>query len=378
MPLHVVALMEASTVTGPAKNLIRFGEAAIARGDLRFTVLTIVRGPESSSNPFIEAVRAKGIPVEIIQERFAFDPKILPQLRASIRRLRPDIMQTHGVKGHFLLGLLGSVAPWIAFHHGYTAENLKMRLYNQLNRWSLPRAGRVITVCRPFAEELERTGVSHDRVRVLPNSIEPGTDLDPEKGLRLRERLTIGENEAVILTVGRFSREKGHADLIEAAGMLRRRNPDLLFRLVLVGEGIERGILERQIGEQGLMDVTILTGHQHDPSGFFGIANLFVLPSWSEGSPNALLEAMRAGLPIVATAVGGVPETVDDGISGLLVPARRPEILSATMERLLRDGSFAATLGENARHAAARFSPSKYRKSLVQIYREVAGNLPEE
>jgi glycosyltransferase involved in cell wall biosynthesis len=378
MPLHVVALMEASTVTGPAKNLIRFSETAIARGDLRFTVLTIVRGPNASSNPFIDAARASGIPVEIIRERFPFDPKIVPQLREAIRRLRPDIVQTHGVKGHFLLALLGSEAPWIAFHHGYTAENLKMRLYNQLNRWSLPRAGRVITVCGPFAETLERAGVNRDRLRVVPNSIEQRTGLDPSEGLRLRERLTIEENEAVILAVGRFSREKGHADLIEAAGMLRSRNPGCRFRLLLVGDGIERGTLERKISEQGLTNIAILAGHQRDPSGFFGIANLFVLPSWSEGSPNVLLEAMGAGLPIVATKVGGVPETIDDGVEGLLVPPHQPQALSAAMEQLLLDRTLASTLADSARQGAARFSPSKYRESLMKIYRDVVGSLPRK
>jgi glycosyltransferase involved in cell wall biosynthesis len=367
-PLHVVALMEAKTVTGPAKNLIRFSEAAAAEGSVRVTIVTFVRGAEQQPNQFISAVAAKGIEIQQIPERFAFDPRIFAQLRNLLHRLKPDVFQTHGVKGHFLARMLRTRIPWIAFHHGYTAEDLKMKLYNQLNRWSLPGADRVITVCQPFADDLRRSGVDEAHLRVLANSIEARPRIGTAEIQALRRQLGIGEEERVILAVGRFSPEKGHTWLIEAAAALMDRSAGNPFRLLLVGEGGERRAIERMVLDRGLKARTIFAGHQRDPWPYYCLADIFALPSLSEGSPNALLEAMTAGLPIVATSVGGVPETVHDGVSALLTPKNDPRAFSLALERLLADTDFAATLGRTALLRSADFSPAAYRSALSNIY----------
>src|SRR5579885_1314617 len=153
--LHVAALMEAHTVTGPAKNLLRFARLAAASPEgVRVSIVTFVRGAVLRPNAFIEAVRAQDIPIYPIHERFRFDPGIVSGLRQTLSELRPDIVQTHGVKSHFLVRRLRPRPTWVAFHHGYTAEDLKMHVYNQLNRWTLPDADCVITVCKPFCDLL--------------------------------------------------------------------------------------------------------------------------------------------------------------------------------------------------------------------------------
>jgi glycosyltransferase involved in cell wall biosynthesis len=244
-----------------------------------------------------------------------------------------------------------------------------MRLYNQLDRCSLPAADRVITVCQPFADSLARTGVERARIRVLPNSIDPDRRASEQEAHALRRKLDIADNERVILSIGRFSREKGQIDLIRAADHLAQLHPGLRFRLVLAGEGPERERVERAAAE--LSGRAVFVGHQRDLRPYYSLADLFVLPSYSEGSPNVILEAMAAGVPIVATTVGGVPETVQDQRTALLVPAGNPRALAGAIGRLLTDKPLAARLAANAvADVKERFSPETYRRSLVGIYQE--------
>jgi glycosyltransferase involved in cell wall biosynthesis len=404
--IRVVALIEAATVTGPAKNLIRF--CGLARGlGAEVSIATFCRGGGPAPafgqvgdlphhvphrNQFIDAVRAAGIEIDIIAERFRFDTSVIGQLTEILRRRAPDIVQTHGVKSHFLMRFTGLRRKyrWIAYHHGYTVEDLKMRAYNQLNRWTLPKADRVITVCLPFADMLTRSGVARERIRVLANSIETVPAADEESIRAVRERWGIEPGERVILCVGRFSREKAQADLIRAVARLGKtgdsrpvssmrrgenRETGLLspvLVLVLVGDGPERERLGQAARAAWLEARVVFAGHQREVGPYYGLADVFVLPSHSEGSPNVLLEAMAAGVPVVATAVGGVPELVENEESALLVRPGDSATMAEAIGRLLADRELAERLARNAAVAVkARFSPDAYARALVGLYGEV-------
>jgi glycosyltransferase involved in cell wall biosynthesis len=324
----------------------------------------------------VAAARAQGVEVDVISERFRFDPSVLGRLREVVARQRPDIIQTHQVKSHFLLKLSGlwRQHPWLAFHHGYTTTDLKMELYNRLNRWSLPTARRVVTVCGAFSPRLTSEGVRPERIFVRHNSIDPNGGARPsdEEVRALRERLGIVEGARVILAVGRFSREKGHADLVGALGRLRASEPDIDFRAVFVGEGPERPAVERAAREAGVAERLVFAGHVSDVRPFYALADVLALPSHSEGSPNVLLEAMAAGLPVAATNVGGVPEIVSDGESALLVESHDPEGMALALARLLKDEELGRRLASNARAlVAAHYTPDAYARSLTELYREV-------
>src|SRR5258708_11184908 len=137
--MNLLAIIEAYTITGPAKNLIEFAGQARAQG-VETTLGTFVRGERT--NLFIETARAAGIPVELIPERGPADLKVRDRLRKLAVRVKPDIVQTHAVKSHFLARSAGlhRLAPWVAFHHGYTWPALRTSLYNQFHRWSLRAA----------------------------------------------------------------------------------------------------------------------------------------------------------------------------------------------------------------------------------------------
>lgn len=375
--VKLLAVIEATTVTGPAKNLLAFcrrAAAPLAEGLPRIeaTLVTFERAGDDKPNAFVNAARETGIEVEILRERFRFDTRVVKQLRRIVERRAPEVLQTHMVKSHFLTKLsgLGRRLPWVAYHHGYTTTDLKMRAYNQLNRWSLPSAARVVTVCGPFATQLARTGVDARRIRVLHNSVvapAPPTEAEVEA---LRARLGLKPLEKVLLAVGRLSREKGHADLVRALARLRETDPDKNFKLVILGEGPERAAVEEEARRLGLVERIVYAGHATDVRPFYALADALALPSHSEGSPNVLLEAMAAGVPVAATRVGGVPEIASDEETALLVPARDVEALAAALGRLLSDETLARTLAERARaHVLAHFSPEAYARALVGIYR---------
>lgn len=370
--------MESYTITGPAKNLIEFAcQARQPDPDIppvEVVIVTFERGRAGGSNAFIDGARAAGLTVEVISERRRFDLGVIPQLKAIVHRCRPDILQSHNVKSHLLVRLSGlpRTYPWIAFHHGYTATDRKDRLYNQCDRWSLRGAGRIVAVCAAFSRRLEAMGIPAGRIAVRHNMVKPFAGVPPAQVSELRARLGIGPQVPVVLSVGRLSAEKGHLDLLEAAGRVRRGRPDLSFRVVLAGGGPERDRIARRASELGLDDILILAGHQADVRPFYSMAGVLALPSHSEGSPNVLLEAMSAGVPVAATAVGGTPEIATHGETALLVAPRDPAAMAAALERLLTDPVLGRRLAEAARlRVAARYTPQAYRRSLTAIYQDV-------
>ena len=357
--MKLLAIIEAYSMTGPAKNLVEFATLARELG-VDTTVATFLRGQES--NIFIETARSSGVHVHILREKGLADRAVLTDLAQLVSREKPDVIQTHAVKSHFLARVAGlpKSAPWIAFHHGYTWPALRARAYNQLDRWSLRAASKVLTVSIPFRDQLASKGVKPDRIEVVHNAIRPdwGT-------MKPAADLNIAPDRKVILIVGRLSREKDHLTLLRAVGRIRKLNPHLL----IVGEGPERARIEQEIQQLGLSKNVTLTGHQRTAEPYYGIANLAVLSSLTEGSPNALLEAMAAGVPVVATNVGGIPEIVKHQESALLVPPGDIGAMADAMEKLLTDSSLARQFADRSRMLVlAKHSPQARARQLAGIY----------
>jgi glycosyltransferase involved in cell wall biosynthesis len=373
-PTRILALMEANWVTGPAKNLIGFCKwahsPAASAASLRFSIATFGREPyNDSDNGFVQAARAAGIDIYVIMERRRFDRAVYPQLEAIVADVAPQIVQTHNVKSHFLFkssGLRKGTA-WLAFQHGYQDTDLKLHLYNQLDRWTLRSADRVVSVCEAFAPRLVAYGVRRERIRVLHNSATTPVAVPPGIKVALRDALGIGASDAIILTIGRMSGEKGHADLLEALRLLPASVPP--WRAVLAGDGPERERLVSLARRLGIADRVVFAGFRSDVQSLYSVATVFALPSHSEGSSNVILEAMAARVPIAATAVGGNPEIVTDEETALLSEGRDPQGLARSLTRLLTDPMLVARLTAAAHsRCMSRFSPEQYRQTLLEIY----------
>lgn len=381
--IKLLDIVEATTVNAVAKNAIEFNRGLREAGSeyikIDHTLATFHRGVSANGSPndFVAAARQAGIRVEVIPESFRFDPRVISTLSRLIQGEAPDIILTHHVKSHFLIKLLrlSEQCRWVAFHHGYTAPDRKTRAYNHLDRWSLPSADRVITVCQSFATDLADAGVPADRISVLHNSVRPPAPASPEEVKALKARLGMADDERVVLAIGRLSHEKGHLDLISAFAGLRTAHPGLVAKLVIVGDGPERNKLETAVSSLGLSERVIFAGHNNNVRVFYAAADLLALPSHTEGSPNVVLEAMAAGVPIVATAVGGVPEIVEDNESALLVSAGDLSAMATAIARLFTDKELARRLTANASATiAARHTPKSYVNSLMEIYQQVTSN----
>ena len=372
--IRVLTLIESSTVTGPSRNLIEFGKLAANPEPglpiVEVIVATYQRGPGES--PLAVTAKNAGLSVFTISERRRWDTKVLPQLRQMIAQCQPDILESRNVKSHFLVRMLGlhRKCRWVAWNHGYTATNWLDRAYSQLDRWSLRGAYRVVTVCGSFADKLESRGIDRDRITVLHNSVKPFVAPPLEQVRRVQHSLGL-QDEAVILAVGRLSYEKGIADLLRAAAVLSNTKGVPNFRLVLVGDGPEREALARLASRLGIEGKLTMAGFQRDTKPYYSIATLMAVSSHTEGSPNVVLEAMAAGLPIAATAVGGIPEILEEGLTGLMVPPRNPDAMASAILRILTDPEMRLRLGAAARlRAESNFTPEVYKRSLVEFYQK--------
>jgi glycosyltransferase involved in cell wall biosynthesis len=369
-------MMEANSVTGPAKNLIGFcrwlstPEGAQTR--VRVAIATFTRNAGKDNHAFADAVRDAGVDLYVIRERYRYDPGVMPQIREIIARSQPDIIQTHNNKSHLLVKLLSDLRRhrlWFAFHHGDTYTDLKQRLFNQVDRVSLRSADRVVTVCQAFVPRLAACGVTRDRIRILHNSVSLSSPVPPSEGAELRSRLGIGADEAVVLMIGRLSREKCHAVLLRALQQLR--SIPRKWKLVLVGMGPERDTLMQLARSVGLSEHVLFAGTHADVRPFYATADVFALPSLTEGSSNVLLEAMAAKVPIVATKAGGNPEIVLHNETGFVVPIDDSQCLASAIEQLLQEPNLASRFAEAAFARATReFSVEQYRRRLLGFYAE--------
>jgi glycosyltransferase involved in cell wall biosynthesis len=373
--IRVLAFLEATYVSGPAKNVLDFARRAAAfedDGRVHIEIATFQRGREDDA--FTRAVSDAGVKLHRIAQTSQFDRSTVRQVRAAIVASGADIIQTHSIKSHLLVRQSGewNRHPWVAFHHGYTLTVLRLRVYNELDRWSLRKASRVVTVSRAFARQLERMGVREDRITVLHNAVDPAWGeraADAELRTATRSSLGVGAEETVALIVGRLSREKRHDVAIQALDRLRNILPGTRVRLLLVGEGPERGAIERMAASLGLSDKVILAGHRDDVTPYYAAADLAVISSDTEGSPNALLEAMAASKPVVATSVGGIPEIVTHEHTALLVPPGDPARMAQALARTLSSGE---AMGQMAARAHAlilsHYSPQQRARFLARFY----------
>jgi glycosyltransferase involved in cell wall biosynthesis len=375
-------MVEGTWITGPIKPLIMFAGLARAGGKGRravdLSLVTTIRGDGAHvpDNLLLQGAAEAGVHIDVLHEQRAWDINVMTQLCRVIETHHPDIIETHQVKCHFILAQIlmwrrvRKSFDWIAYHHGYTRASLKLRCYEMLDRWSLRRPDRVITVCRPFAAELIANGVPAARISVIPNAIEWRPPPSSAEILALRQLLKLSDEDVVFLSVGRLSREKGHADLIVAfKRMLTVTAGSRRMTLLLIGDGPERTPLERLARDAG-NNIQFL-GHQANVWPYYFSADVFVMPSHSEGSPLVLLEAMAAGRAIVATAVGGVPETVVDGVSALLVAPHDVDGLTQAMASLHGDRVRRARLAKCASEALRNFLPDVYRDRILAVYHEL-------
>jgi glycosyltransferase involved in cell wall biosynthesis len=263
-----------------------------------------------------------------------------PRLRATLRELttfmrnvQANILCCHGYKAN-LFGILAARQlgiPIISVSHGWTGESRRVRAYELLDRVLLRLVDRVVCVSHGQAVKVRRAGVSQRKVQVICDAVraERFAHVQPQDRERL-EKLFPEKPGLIVGAAGRLSPEKGFTHLVDAASRIVKRRGDVSF--VLFGDGPLRGAIQQQIDAAGLARRFHLVGFCSDLDRYYPHLDVLALPSYTEGLPNVVLEAFAAGVPVVATAVGGTPELVSDGINGYLVA---PGDADALAERIL-------------------------------------------
>ncbi|HEX8950037.1 MAG TPA: glycosyltransferase, partial [Dissulfurispiraceae bacterium] len=259
-----------------------------------------------------------------LHTRNPFNPKVICDLAALLKEEKIYVLCTHEYKSNIIGRLSSWIAgiPEIAVSRGWTGESRKVRLYEGLDKLFLKAADHVVAVSGGQRDRVVRLGIRPAGVSVIYNGVDIGENGGSAGGRvsGIRGALGIHDNACFVVSAGRLSPEKNFGGLIEAAKIVAGKRRDIRF--AVFGEGEERGKLERKILNAGLQEVFSLPGFRRDFLTALREADMFVLPSFTEGMPNVVLEACSLKKPVVATAVGGVPEIIRDGHSGFLV---RPE-----------------------------------------------------
>jgi glycosyltransferase involved in cell wall biosynthesis len=321
--------------------------------------------------------RARRMQIDYVEvhERHSFDPAIWPKLASLVRERRIDIVHSHDYKTDLLALLLGrriGVIP-LATAHGWTGQTARERfLYYPAGKRLLARFPRVIAVSSDIKDELVRHGMPEKRVTVILNGIDPDAFQRVESRREIvRREMGLRPADVVIGAVGRLERQKRFDLLIEAFQPLAGRHQDL--RLVIVGDGSLRRELAAQIAAANLGQSCTLLGHRLDVADLHNAFDVFVQASEYEGTPNAVLEAMAMGTPIVATDVGGTRELASHDVHALLVAPRDVPGLRDALGQVLNDPG-----GARRRAVAARrrvedeLSFQARTRRLEHVYDELA------
>jgi glycosyltransferase involved in cell wall biosynthesis len=306
------------------------------------------------------------------------DPRALGSLVRIIDRFRPDIVHTHTAKAGFVARAAaltrGRRRPALVHtFHGHVLEGYfgpgKTRLFRILERALARRTDRLIGVSEATVADLVRLGVapaeSFEVIRVGLD-LKPYAELDNSQGEALRQQLRLGDDDVLVAFAGRVVPIKRLDVLIDAVARARRAGSRI--HLAIAGDGETRAELERLAADLGANEIVHFLGYRRDLRPVFAAADLAALSSDNEGTPVSLIEAAAAGLPSVATAVGGVTEVVG-AENGRLVASRDSEALAQALTELSRDGELRARLGAAGRQRVlTRFAVERLVGDVERLY----------
>jgi glycosyltransferase involved in cell wall biosynthesis len=360
--LHIVAPCD----VGGLERVVHALATGRHRAGRRVSVLAVL-GNRVGDHPFLPPLIEAGVDVVTLR----LPPRAYLRERAAVvdicRRIRPDVVHTHGYRVDVVdAGAARRVGvPTVTTVHGFTGGDFKNRIYEGLQRRAFRRFEAVVAVSRPLADALARAGVPPDRLHVVPNAwAERRPPLPRDSARRL---LGVPDERFHVGWVGRLTPEKGPDVLLDAVGTLG----DLPLAVSVLGEGRARPELETRAAHRGLAERVRWLGNFPDAERLFSAFDVFVLSSRTEGTPIALFEAMAAGTPIVASAVGGIPDVVSSH-EALLVSPDDPVALAAAIRCVHAD---VAAAGARARRAQQRlaneFALAPWLAKYERIYRSV-------
>ncbi|MDQ2966270.1 MAG: glycosyltransferase [Chloroflexota bacterium] len=323
-----------------------------------------------SGGPAVRKLQRAGIPVLVVDE--PDDAIAVGALSAHLANVRPDVIHNHmyraelvGVRAAIALGKAGHRRPYVVSTvHSSRVRSAEDR--EQLRRLT-PHIDQLIAVSRSIERKIVDEGRNTTAVRMIYNGVDLERYDHQEPCCTLAEEYGMEPGSQIVGVVARLEPEKGHPTLLEAWPAVLRKVPDAY--LLIVGEGGRRDALEQQVRALRIAHRVVFTGRRDDVPAVTAALDVAVLPSYREAQGLTILEAMALSRPVVASNVGGIPEMIEDGVTGLLVPPNDPPALAAAIVRLLQDHSLADTIaraGHDLVHD--RFCIELMVKAVEEIY----------
>ncbi len=378
MSCHIVQVVARLNIGGVAGQVLLAAER-LTPPDFTCTVVCGRIGPNEGDMSYLAA--QKGITPTLVPELGRAlsplrDPVALVKLWRLFRRIRPDIVHTHTAKAGFLGRLAARMAgvPAVVhtFHghvfHGYFSP-AQTRLFIALERLGARLSDRIVTLTPQLKDEIANAYriAPAEKFAIIPLGLELAPfSQPPGPSGALRAELGLPRDVPLVGAVGRLVPVKALDLLLRAAARLQG------VHVVLVGDGPCRPDLEAEAAALGIAERVHFTGWRRDLPAIYSDLHVLALPSRNEGMPVSIIEAQAARVPVVAAAVGGVPDLITPGETGLLFPSGDTVALSEAIRRLVQSPALAAYLAGNAHAAAlARFDPARLANDLAALYREL-------
>lgn len=306
-------------------------------------------GPKEEIGKEIEGTGIEFIPLNKLRYN-RFSPGIVLELHRLMKKKQIHVVRTHRYRSNLygrLAAFLAGVPVIIAsVHDNYRTDKRPKRRI--MNRILSKITDKIVAVSEDVKEDIIRyDSIDPSKIEVIPNGIDVER-FNPEKNTTdIRKEFSLEEDDIVIGFIGRIVPAKGLEYLLNALPYLKEEFKSI--KLLIVGEGSLMEELKERAKKNNIFDNILFIGRRRDIPEILASINIFVMPSIAEGLPNALLEAMAMGKPIVTTEVGGIPEIVKNGFNGLLVPPRDTLSLSKAIKELISNDRLAAKLGQAAR-----------------------------
>ncbi len=369
MSYEVLHLIGSNLVGGPEKQILHHAE------DMQGSEYRIAIGSfhDLADRPeVLTAAEQKSIPTFCLPGGVRLD--LVDRLTQELSKRKGSLLCTHGFKANVVgyLACRRTDTPHVAFVRGFTAENKRVIFYEMLERQALKRAQRVVCVSQKQAEEIAQLRQNRRKPVVVKNAMLPPYSRNHGGPVVTRGSIGVPDGAFVFGSVGRLSIEKGHRFMLAAFHKLcEKSGTGAKLFLVVVGDGREQEPLEQQASHLGIRDKVYFAGFQGSCTEWMQLLDCMIQPSLTEGTPNAVLEALCLQVPVIATAVGGVPDLIVDGCNGLLVPPENVNKLADAMERMRSSPELRSRLVAGAAEVTAEYSPAYQRQRLIEVYEEV-------
>lgn len=320
--------------------------------------------------PLAERARAAGLKVVRCEPAGEWDALAAMHLRRKLGALYIDVLHAHTAHAA-ALAALATVATTVPFVISRRVDFHLRR--NPFTRYKYARAAGVIAITGAVRDILVSDGIDPARIAVVHSGVDLTRQVTPAAPAVLAE-LGVPPSAPVAVQVAQLVGHKDPVNFVRAIAVARRQHPGL--HGLLVGSGPLRDAVEAAIDELGLRDTVHLAGYRTDADALLAAADVAVLSSREEGMGSVLLDALMFGRPVVATRAGGIPEVIENEVSGLLAPVENPEALGAQIARVVGDRALAARLGEAGRARAAAFSTERTAEATLEVYRRVLAGGP--